>query len=172
MVIGRVLRGGADRLAVARNVEIDLLRPQRDPDIGAMRPGDAVVEIDLAQPRAVNRRAVRLVQRELAFEQVHRSDEIGHKPIGRIFVKVGRSCHLRHLAFVHHRDPPGHRQSFVLIVGDGDKGDPDVVLQFAQLKLHLRTQLGVERRQRLVEQQHLGLHHQTAREGHALALTA
>jgi FKBP-type peptidyl-prolyl cis-trans isomerase FkpA len=106
VVFRSVLRCGTDRFAFAGDVEIDLLWPQRDPDIGAVRAGDPVVEINLAQPGAFHRRAVGLVERQLAFEQVHRTDEIGDKPIGGIFVKIGRCRHLRHFAFVHHRNPP------------------------------------------------------------------
>ena len=45
-----------------------------------------------------------------------------------IFVKVaGRRDLLQH-ALVHHRDAARHRQGLVLVVGDHDEGDPDLVL--------------------------------------------
>ena len=49
---------------------------------------------------------------------------------------------------------------------------PSALLQVLELDLHLVAQLGVERRHRLVEQQHLGLEHERARERHALLLAA
>src|SRR3546814_17243097 len=45
-------------------------------------------------------------------------------------------------------------------------------LQALQLDLHLLAQLEVERRERLVEQQHLGLAGERARQRHALLLSA
>jgi hypothetical protein len=56
-------------------------------------------------------------------------------------------------------------------VGDEDEGDAEP-LQRLQLLLHLLAQLQVERAQRLVQQQHLGLVDQRARQRHALALAA
>ena len=55
---------------------------------------------------------------------------------------------------------------------DGYECYADFVLQVRQFELHLRPQFGIERGQRLVEQQHLGTHHQAAGEGDALALPA
>ena len=43
-------------------------------------------------------------------------------------------------------------------------------LQAAQLKLHLFTQFFVQRRKRLIQQQHLGLHDERTRQSYALAL--
>ena len=71
-----------------------------------------------------------------------------------------------------HRDAVGHAERFVLVVGDQHEGDADRLLQPAQFDLHLLAQLLVERRQRLVEQQHLWPHHQGAGQRDALALAA
>ena len=58
-------------------------------------------------------------------------------------------------AAVHDRDPVGHRQRLLLVVGDVDEGDPDLALDPLQLDLQPLAQLQVERAERLVEQQHL-----------------
>ena len=47
-----------------------------------------------------------------------------------------------------------------------------MALQLAELGLHLLAQLLIQRRERLVEQQHARPHHQRARQCHALALAA
>ena len=73
---------------------------------------------------------------------------------------------------VHDRDPVRHAERLLLVVGDDHEGDADLVLQADQLELHLLAQLAIERRERLVEQQHLGALDQGARERHALPLTA
>ena len=66
----------------------------------------------------------------------------------------------------------GHGQRLLLVVGDDHEGDADLVLQAHQLELHLLAQLLVERRERLVEQQHLGPLDQGAGQRDALALAA
>ena len=57
-------------------------------------------------------------------------------------------------AVVHDRDPVGHRERLLLVVGDVEERDPDLALDRLQLDLHLLAQLQVERAERLVEQQH------------------
>ena len=79
---------------------------------------------------------------------------------------------MSNLALVDDRDPACHRECFVLIMRDCHKSDADLFLQFGQFELHLRTQLGIERRQRLVKQQHLGPHYKASRERNALPLPA
>ncbi len=59
-----------------------------------------------------------------------------------------------------------------LIVGDIDEGDADVLLQVDQFDLHFFAQLGVQRRQRFVEQQQARPVDQRAGDRHALALAA
>jgi hypothetical protein len=55
---------------------------------------------------------------------------------------------------------------------DHDERDPDLLLQLGQLEAHGLAQFGVERRERLVEQQDLRLFHQRPRERNTLALAA
>ena len=57
-------------------------------------------------------------------------------------------------------------------MGDHDERDADLLLQLRQLEAHGLAQLGVERRERLVEQEDLRLFHQRAGERDALALAA
>ena len=73
-------------------------------------------------------------------------------------------------ALVHHRDPVGHRQRLLLVVGHVDERDPDLALDPLQLDLQALAQLEVERAERLVEQQDLGVVDERARERDALLL--
>ena len=57
-------------------------------------------------------------------------------------------------------------------MGDVDAGDAQPLLDAPDLGAHLLAQLGVQVGERLVHQQHLGLHHQGAGQGHALLLPA
>ena len=75
-------------------------------------------------------------------------------------------------AAVHHRDAVGHRQRFLLVVGDQDGGDAGLALEALDLDLHVEPQVLVERGERLVEQQHLGIDREAARERDALLLAA
>ena len=57
-------------------------------------------------------------------------------------------------------------------MGDEDGGDPELALDFLDLDLHGGAQVPVERRERLVEQQHLGTDDERARQRDALLLAA
>ena len=75
-------------------------------------------------------------------------------------------------AAVHHRDPVGHRQRLLLVVGDVDEGDPDLLLDPLELDLQALAQLQVEGAERLVEEQHLRQVDDRAGERDALLLAA
>ena len=73
---------------------------------------------------------------------------------------------------MHYADPVSQDDRFVNIVRDEQhrlasrRADP------LQLALHVGTRMGVERRERLVHQQHIGLDRERAREVDALAHAA
>ena len=56
--------------------------------------------------------------------------------------------------------------------GDVDRGGAHLLVHLLDLDAHLHAQLGVEVGQRLVEQEHLGVAHDGAAHGDALALAA
>ena len=95
-------------------------------------------------------------------------DELARGPL----VHVGRRTELLDVALVHHRDPVAHRERFLLVVRHVDERDADLALDPLELDLHLLAELQVERAERLVEQEHLGLVDDRARERDALALPA
>ena len=90
---------------------------------------------------------------------------------GRL-IDVERRADLFQPAVAKHRDPVGHRHGFGLIVRDVDHGDADLAVDALDLDLHLLAQVLVERAERLVEQQHVGIEHEAARQRHALLLAA
>ena len=59
-----------------------------------------------------------------------------------------------------------------LRMGDEHEGDAHFALQVDQLDLHFLTQLGIQRRQRFIEQQQARTVDQPARQRHALLLSA
>ena len=100
------------------------------------------------------------------------ADEVGDEGVGRLAIDLDRRRRLADLALAHHHDEVGHGHGLALVMGDDDGGDAEPLLQLAQFDLHRLAQLGVERRQRLVEQEQLRRQRQRAGNRHALALAA
>ena len=107
-----------------------------------------------------------------AGDQVHRgrADEARHKDIGGAVVKLQRCPDLGDMAVAHHHDAVGHGHRLDLVVGDIDRGGAQALMQLADLAAHLHPKLGVKVRERLVEQEHLGIAHNRAPHRDALAL--
>ena len=80
--------------------------------------------------------------------------------------------HLLDLALVQDDDLVGDLERLLLVVGDEQAGDVDLVVQPAEPAAQLVAHPGVERPERLVEQQHLGLDGERPGQRHALALAA
>ena len=103
---------------------------------------------------------------------VRYADEVGHEGRLRVLVDLGGRAHLLDDALAHDGDAVAHGERLFLVVGHVDEGDADVALQLLELELHGFAQLGVERAERFVEQQHGGLVDQRPRQGDALLLAA
>ena len=101
-----------------------------------------------------------------------RAEEAHHEPVRGLVVELARAADLLDPAVVHDRDPVGDGHRLLLVVRDQDGRDVDLVVQPAQPLAQLGAHLGVERAERLVEQQHLRLDRERAGERHALALAA
>ena len=106
------------------------------------------------------------------LEQVDVADEVGDVARVRLLVDLGRRRHLDDPAVVHHRDPVGDGHRLLLVVGDDDEGEAELLLEVDQLELRLLAELLVERAERLVEEEHLRLLGERAGERHALLLAA
>ncbi len=76
------------------------------------------------------------------------------------------------MALMHDDEPIAERHRLHLVMGDEERGDAQAALQLADLRAHLHAQLGIEIRQRLVEQEKLGLAHDGTAHRDALALPA
>ena len=90
----------------------------------------------------------------------------------RALVDLARLAELHHLALVEHRDPVRHRERLGLVVGNVDEGQAELAAELLQLGAQRLAHLAVEVRERLVEQQQLGVRDQRAGEGQALLLAA
>ena len=100
------------------------------------------------------------------------ADEVGDESVGRLAVDLERRGRLPDAAVAHDHDHIGHGHGLALVVGDDDGGDAEPLLQLPQLHLHRLAQLGVQCRQRLVEQEQLRRQRQRAGDRDALALAA
>ncbi len=170
------------RLEVATTLDgaddLDVLRP--DPERGVGRRlqrlagvrRDGVAELPAAGVPAG--RVDELVTLHLDLEEVHRrlADEPRDEPVGRLVVRLQRRRDLLELPVVEDRDPVAHRHRLRLVVGDVDGGRVEILLEPLELRPHLRPELGVEIRQRLVHQEHLRLPDDRPPERDPLALPA
>jgi hypothetical protein len=75
-------------------------------------------------------------------------------------------------AVAHDGEPVGHGQRLFLVVRDVQERDADLLLEGLQLDLQRPAELGVQRAERLVQQQHRGLHDQRAGQRDPLLLAA
>ena len=108
----------------------------------------------------------------VAFQQVDVADELrGEAASGRV-IDLLRPAGLLDLPAVEQDDAIGHFERFILVVRDEQRGDADALLQVAQFLAHALAKLGVEIRERLVEQEDAGFDDQCAGEGNALSLAA
>ena len=110
--------------------------------------------------------------RRVAGMRLVRADEGGDESVGRPAVDLDRRAGLADLALAHDDDEVGHGHRLALVVGDDDGGDAEPLLQLAELDLHRLAQLGVERRQRLVEEEQPRRQRQRPGDRDALALAA
>jgi hypothetical protein len=115
---------------------------------------------------------LRLVLDQLAFEHIHRADEIRDEFRTWKFVDLRRRAGLNDFAVVHDADAARQSHGLLLIVGHDHEGHAELILQADQLELRVLAQFLVERAQGLVEQQQLGPLDQRTRQRHALTLAA
>ena len=87
-------------------------------------------------------------------------------------IDLRRRADLFDLALAHDHHAVGQLQRLFLVVGDEDAGQAHAVMQAAQPAAQLLAHLGVQRAERLVQQQQLGLDRQRAGQRHALPLAA
>ena len=108
----------------------------------------------------------------VAVDRVERADERRHERGGREVVDLERRADLLDPALAHHDDPIGQRERLLLVVGHVDRRDPELALDRPDLVAQRDADLGVERRERLVEQQDLRLDRERPRQRDPLLLAA
>ena len=95
-------------------------------------------------------------------------DELGDVVVGRVGEDLLGGADLDDPAVAHHRDAVAEAHRLVEVVGDEDDRLARASLQVEQLVLHLAADQRVERAERLVHQQHVGVGGQRAGEADPL----
>ena len=107
-----------------------------------------------------------------SVEQVHVAEEVGDKRRCRVLDHLAGRRILLDLPLVHHHDPIGQLEGFLLVVRDKDAGEMNLLMQPAQPATQLLPHLGVKRAERLVEEQHFRLDRERTGQRHPLTLAA
>src|SRR5262249_42116108 len=107
----------------------------------------------------------------VALEQIG-AGEGGDKRIGRVGDEVRRSADLAQVPFDDHPDPCCEGGRVFEVVRDEENGDGEGAQELVKLRANTRLGVGVEGRQRLVEQQHVRVAGERAGEGDSLTLPA
>ena len=122
--------------------------------------------------RKVHGAQAHAVRGHLADHQVGRAEE-GRDELGlRVQVQLVRRADLQEPAKVHDADAVGEIERLLLVVGHEDGGDTEGALDGAHRAPQIDADAGVQRAERLVQQQDLGPVRQGARQGDALLLAA
>ena len=108
------------------------------------------------------------------LQQIHgwRANEAGHKGTGGPRVDLFGGAKLFHHASVHHDHALRQRHGLHLVVGDKQRRDAQLAMEFLNFQPGVSAQLGVQIRQRFIKQKYLWLSHDSAAHGYALALAA
>ena len=109
---------------------------------------------------------------DLRGQPVAEADELADELRRGRGVELGRRRELLQAPGVHDADPVGDGQRLLLVVGDEQRGGADLDLDPADLVAQLHAHLGVEGRERLVEEEDRRLDRQRPGEGHPLLLAA
>ena len=110
----------------------------------------------------------------IALDEVHRrrANEAGHKAVDGSVVELGGRTDLLHQSVLHDHDAVGEPHGFLLVVGHVHHGGGEPPMEDAQLGAHLAAELGIEVRERLVEEEDRWVTHDRTAHGDSLSLAA
>ena len=134
----------------------------------ALRAVGRVDDLAALQPHAGEPFVVRL---HVAAKQVG-AGERRHERIARLRDELGRRAELAQFALDEHADGAGERGGVLVVVRHDQRRQVEGPQQLLQLEPHRVLRMGVERGERLVEQQHAGVACERPRQGDALPLPA
>ena len=109
---------------------------------------------------------------ECATDQIGCPNEIRHKGTARRIVDLVGRADLLNRPGMHDNHAIRNGQCLFLVVSHVHRCNPEPVLQLLNLQPHFSAQLGVEIRQRLIEEDHGRGKRKAARQCHTLLLSA
>ncbi len=173
----RRIRVGEGRQVVAVGLDMDvaLVAEMLDPLDAALQSLAAFAKEDVLGPRAYRRSKRRNpAGEEPGGEQVDSglAETLRHVGAGRILVDLARRADLDEAALIHDAHAGRHRHRLDLVVGHVDDGCAEFTLDALELDPEIRPELGVERGQGLVHEEHGRVPHQGPSDRDALHLSA
>ena len=131
------------------------------------QPGGGSIGEGRSPPRTIARAAAAVL-----VDHRHRREQRVRVRVPRAREELVGRRDLDDLAEVHDGDPVAHVADDREVVRDEEVGEPQLVLQVGEQVEDLRLDRDVERRDRLVADDQLGMQRERARDADALALTA
>ena len=151
--------------------DLDRLGPDGDGHAAARLPVAIAFGVRIGLARHAHR-FPSAASTTLGGQEVEGPDERGHERRRREVVDLGRWADLLDPALAHHDDPVGQRHRLLLVVGHVHRRDPELALDRPDLLAQGDPDLRVERGQRLVEEEDLGLDREGAGQRDPLLLAA
>src|SRR4029453_13321540 len=108
---------------------------------------------------------------DVSVQHARRADEARDERGGRLVVDPVGGAPPPPPALVHDEDPVRELERFVLVVGHQQAGDPELLMQVVEPSPELLAHPCIQRTERLVEQEDLGLGREGPRERNPLPLT-
>ena len=156
----------ADQLSLIGGDDLDILGPDHNVDRGVhLETLVDTVQLDAEQANLF------ILQHD-AVDDIGLADKIGDKRVGGLVINILGGTDLSDDAVVHDDNAVAHGQRLLLIVGHINKCLLGLELELLELNLHILAQFQIQRAQRLVQQDDLGIADKGAGDGDALLLTA
>ncbi len=114
---------------------------------------------------------VHLARFQTAMEHIHMAQEVHHERRGWVIEHILRRARLLDVTLPHHDDLVGDFERFFLVVSHEHRRDVHLFMQLAEPRSQLLPHFGIERSERLVEQQQSRLDGQSPRKSHTLPLS-
>ena len=97
---------------------------------------------------------MRLARNHGCIKEVCFADKFCDKSCGRLFVNFIRTTDLQHFSLIHHRNAVGYGKSLALVMGNKNKGNTDLIVQFIKFNEKISPQLCVKCRKRFIQEQY------------------
>src|SRR5262245_19745995 len=140
--------------------------PPRGRTENLARPDQTTIAIDAASPRAASRRAAFVLSPQAA-RRIFFLERVGVNLVEQLL-----AAHRRDTPAIESHHGRGNAAQLTRVMADIDHRHRGLVAQALEVGQDLSLACGIERSERLIEQEKAGAHQQRAADGDALALAA